>query len=654
MSGKDRKPYLTAMTLDQDLLDKCQDNLSCQLEAIVDIETPDGFIYASDRNKYVGGTFYEALLNFPVISRTIGEWLTPEIEFSSLTLELNNSTGRFNHYLPAGADFTGWIGKTVEVKIGLREAAGTYFRVFKGKITDVGGFSRSVKSITIIARDQYDSLSVNFPTASFSQSTYPNIEADKVGAIIPVIYGDWTSNVNPQAASITTVPINGNDPLVNKNLEKEVTITNGTPSSFTCPYHGLQVDDPIIFATSGALPSPLIAGDVYYVTNIIDAHNFTVSDTLGGSSIDTTGSQFGVHTFKCDEATAVLRNVGLVISANVNTYLDTNNVFLFKNSKYYPVDPADVVNVNANKNYFEIKQNGATLVDSAIPYTYDPGDTLLVKMRGKDLGAYDDNIIEQARDILTTYASLSSGEFHSNWDTYRDKSAPTESAISTFKSRIWIQEPQPCIQYALSLLEQVRLEAFVDRDLTLKINSLHFDDFVASPDHTITNWDVAQDTFVPKLDEKTNFNRLRGVFNFLPDKADNFQQTPIFKNDAAITQAGKKISKQIVFPNLYDSTVVSNQVKEILKLSSSYFEVIETTVTWRSLLKDIGDFVKINVQIGATQFTNVPALIRDIGYDPEGLKLPVKLWSFQMVPFSGWAPGYTGIVGGTTATITQE
>jgi len=43
---------------------------------IVEIETPIGTIYASDRNKYAGSTFYEALLNFPIIRRTVGEWLS--------------------------------------------------------------------------------------------------------------------------------------------------------------------------------------------------------------------------------------------------------------------------------------------------------------------------------------------------------------------------------------------------------------------------------------------------------------------------------------------------------------------------------------------------------------------------------------------------
>ena len=61
MSGKDRRRYLTETVLDQEFLDWSQDNLENRLEMIVDIDSPSGMIHASDRNKYVGDTFYEAL-----------------------------------------------------------------------------------------------------------------------------------------------------------------------------------------------------------------------------------------------------------------------------------------------------------------------------------------------------------------------------------------------------------------------------------------------------------------------------------------------------------------------------------------------------------------------------------------------------------------
>jgi len=100
--------------------------------------------------------------------------------------------------------------------------------------------------------------------------------------------------------------------------------------------------------------------------------------------------------------------------------------------------------------------------------------------------------------------------------------------------------------------------------------------------------------------------------------------------------------------------VVVDQLSETLRITSAYFENVEVTLTWRSMLLDIGDFVKINIKIQSTQFESVPALIREVGYDPMGMKIPLKLWSFQLLPFSGYTPGYLGTVGGSTATITAE
>ena len=47
-------------------------------------------------------------------------------------------------------------------------------------------------------------------------------------------------------------------------------------------------------------------------------------------------------------------------------------------------------------------------------------------------------------------------------------------------------------------------------------------------------------------------------------------------------------------------------------------------------------------------------MIREIGYDPSGMKMAMKLWIFQMTPFGSWNPGYSGIVGGQYATIVEE
>ena len=658
MSSKDRRSYLTATVLDQALLDACHDNLECRIEMVVEIETPTGTIYASDRNKYVGGTFYEALLNFPTISRTVGEWLSNAIQFSTLTLELANADGRFNNFLPSGADFGGWVGRDVTVKLGLAELSASYQTIFKGKVTDIGGFKRTTKSIIVVARDNYDRLNVTFPSVAMSEAAYPKIEVANIGKILPVIYGDWTTDTDPDPAAIPAFAVNGNDPFV---MFKEIDVfipEPATPCTLQRVNHDLDDDDIIQLTTSGTLPGGFATGTTYYVVNST-ADTFQLSLTLAGAAINTSGAGSGSHKFVADPS-AAYENIQYRISDNDLVSFDTTNVWLKRNDVWSLAPAADITNVGAGNKTFELIQNTANLWvtpadgGTAIAYTWESGDSLWVRCQGKDVSTYDDNIVAQARDILITYGGLSGGDFNSNWDTYRDKSSPAESAIANFVSRVWIQEPKPVIEYALSMLEQVRLEAFIDRDLKLKINALHFEDWDATPTYSVKNWDVERGSFKASIDERNNFNRGQGFFNYLPTVKENAFKTGIYKNSAAITQTGKKISKRIEYPNLYRQEDVEYQLIEMLKLASATLEVIDCNLTWRAVLKDIGEFVFLDVQIGSSLYEGVPCMIRDIGYDPDGLKVPVKVWSTMMVPFSGYAPGYAGTVGGATATIVSD
>jgi hypothetical protein len=510
-------------------------------------------IHASDRNKYVGETFYEALLEFPVIDRTVGDWLSNTLEFSVLELELNNSDGRFNDFAPGGASFGGWIGKSVEVKLGLRDVESTYRTVFRGKVTEVGGFSRSVRSISVIARDVYDDLTVNIPPSVFSRDAYPDIETDIEGLGIPIIRGDWTTGLS-EAAVVPAFAVNGANSNVN-----------------------------------------------------------------GGTR----------------------NNVQCVITEQALDSFDKTQVYLSRGSELFLMASADIVNIGADDNNFQVVQNGATSIDGS-PYEFASGDRFFCQVTSGN-----DNIVTQAAWLLEQFGGLTSPDFDANWTTFT-------TALSGIKSRLWIQEGQPLMEYVLSMLEQVRLEAFVSIDQKIKLSSLRFDDLDPSPSFTIKNWDIERGSFEPRIDDRNNFNRAQAAYNLEPKSGEETKRTRIYKNQAAITQAGKTISKQVVFPNLYVESDVTSELTGILKLASAYSEFIACSVTWRALLLELGDMVNLNVAIGSTQFENVPCLVRRVGYDPAGLKINLQLWSFQMTPYTGYNPSYPGIVGGETAVITVE
>lgn len=74
-----------------------------------------------------------------------------------------------------------------------------------------------------------------------------------------------------------------------------VTITIATPGVVTWNAHGLSNGDVFKATTTGALPTGLTAGTTYFVRNKA-TNTFELSLTEAGASINTTGSQSGVHT----------------------------------------------------------------------------------------------------------------------------------------------------------------------------------------------------------------------------------------------------------------------------------------------------------------------------------------------------------------------
>jgi hypothetical protein len=608
-----------------------------------------GLIRVSDRNIFVGARFYEARTIIPVVQRTVGEWLRPTIEFGSLQLELNNVDKRYSGMLPGGDNYSGQINKRVQIKLGLRDVESTYFTIFDGYVTETGGFKRNISAVRYVSRDRFDRLNVKFPPDTFKLADYPKISDTVLGLSKPVIYGDYSTDVETEG-NIPAQTVNGRDPQAYFEKELPVSITNGTPGIIGLENHLFDDDDKIRFSTDGTLPSPLSTGTDYYVI-VVSSDEFAVASTPGGAAIATSGGS-GSHNVTAQD----LVNIQCVIAGHDLKAFDSSEVWLSRAEVFYRISSSDVVNVAVNNASFEIAQNtGNTLIDGN-NYTYESSDVFLVKITGHDLGAYDGNMVWQARHMLETYASIDPSEFNSNWTTYRDKASPSQSAIASIPARAWLQEQQSVLEYSLSMLEQVRLEYFISRDLDIKINSLHLEDLDPDPAPRLRNFDVVEGSVSVSIDERNNFNRAQGFHDFNPFLGENYKKTGIFRNQAAIDQSGKEMFKSVEFPNIVARSDAEAQISEILRIASAETEILTLSSTARHLLRDIGDFFKVSIEIDSTVYDNVPMMIREIGYGSD-LKLPLKLWSFQMVPFAnpgGWNPGYSGTTAGDSASITEE
>lgn len=74
-----------------------------------------------------------------------------------------------------------------------------------------------------------------------------------------------------------------------------VTLTVASPCVVSWSAHGLAAGTPIVFKTTGALPTGLDANTPYYVVGPL-TNSFNVATTVGGSAINTSGTQSGAHT----------------------------------------------------------------------------------------------------------------------------------------------------------------------------------------------------------------------------------------------------------------------------------------------------------------------------------------------------------------------
>lgn len=123
-------------------------------------------------------------------------------------------------------------------------------------------------------------------------------------------------------------------------LPATCTMTIASPCVVTLSGHGLSANDMVVFTTTGALPTGITAGQVYYVISAgLTSSAFEFSATEGGSAVNTSGSQSGTHTltseFVLSEVSTIATYVllldlvnmalGDLIEARLYDKIDTTN-----------------------------------------------------------------------------------------------------------------------------------------------------------------------------------------------------------------------------------------------------------------------------------------------------------------------------------------
>jgi GDSL-like Lipase/Acylhydrolase family len=124
----------------------------------------------------------------------------------------------------------------------------------------------------------------------------------------PIVYDAYGTGANPIIDGSANASLTSNWTNIGTNLwqsvqtfppapEGNVTITIGSPAVVTMAtgFSPTTNSQSVIFSTTGALPTGLVAGRVYYVSGLRGS-TFNVSATPGGTAINTSGSQSGTQS----------------------------------------------------------------------------------------------------------------------------------------------------------------------------------------------------------------------------------------------------------------------------------------------------------------------------------------------------------------------
>lgn len=175
-------------------------------------------------------------------------------------------------------------------------------------------------------------------TAQASASTLPDI--------LPVITQVWRGGVPAQnfafyvssTATLEQILSRATQYMVTVGTftETTVTISQATPGVVTWTAHGLNNGQTVLLYTSGALPTPLLTTQVYYVVNK-STNTFELTLTSGGSPINTTTAGSGTQkavaavqqlpVFKTGFYTILVMGQQASVAASADTTAQVNSSF---------------------------------------------------------------------------------------------------------------------------------------------------------------------------------------------------------------------------------------------------------------------------------------------------------------------------------------
>jgi hypothetical protein len=550
-------------------------------------------ISVSDRPKYIGPYFYHGRASLPKLERKLSPLLSTQLSFSELEITINNCDGMYNKYLIAGMQYTPLYGCKVQLRVGLRDLINTYFPVFVGVVHTEGGVERQKDTITLRARDGFEALNTEVPLPKITVEEFINAPKDVIGKMIPLCLGDWSYGIDFVDSLVTA--------SVDSNGLQQVVKTKSTSS--------------------------VGGGTIGY---------FTGYDGVGGGKfIFGVGGNWEGTTFVC-------QNIEECLIKRGDNYLVVS------------FSPAPEILIG----YLAVAIHGFIRASdgAVIPYTYSNGDVAMIKTKVGCIGNAlfedeDANPINLAKTFLVTCGRLSSGsDFAASWDALKEKAAPPQSNLKNgIKMRLWVgDEKTNVLEYALSILKQIRCDLYVDKQRKLALVTQHPEDVPQldtmrhiEPYHTL------EDTINPRTDRQNMMTSSSCTYSFTPLLNGTALQTPKLINTYSVSILGGETAKTVDFPNLYREADARYQLEETVRFFSAAMEEITLSVAWVHIDVELGEWITLSLDVGSLQFLRengdmdrVPCQVRSISVDPSGGSLELKLLSLGNFKVPNYTPPF--------------
>ena len=180
--------------------------------------------------------------------------------------------------------------------------------------------------------------------------------------------------------------------LFSNSYASVVTISIGSPAIVNWPSSALPNGTPVVFFTTGMLPTGLTPGVVYYIINST-AGSFGVAATPGGVPVSTSGTQSGTHTAYTGDssyqgycrASYLAMSPALTNQESANTILSrwlklTNTASVWSGGKLKFIPYGDTVVGPTGNQFFS---SGVVFTPNITP-AYALGDGDFIHQHGKD------------------------------------------------------------------------------------------------------------------------------------------------------------------------------------------------------------------------------------------------------------------------------